>query len=214
VTTGNEPDVIWAQSVGAVRWSIGELTNRRVHPFFIAYLHLRGRIVSESRESIAKPNWKTLSRYLRLPGGPPKKPHYRPLYDTPGNPNKYWLNENLAGSYSPASLRADQPPMQVVRKTPDGGLGLQSDHAKLALHHLLFDQRLEIYPFASFLYRDFGLLTEGPKPDPISLVDVFKEDWHFTLSEDQTEDFETLFTTNEPPLHLFEESSWNDDGEK
>lgn len=196
MATGNEPDIVWVERLDVVQWSIGELTHKRVHPFFIAYLHLRSRAKSEGDESDIQPRWSDLGNYLWMPGGPPKKPFYRPLFDPPGNRSRYWLNENLAGSYSPSSLRDGQPPMRVVSRGANGGFSLRLNHAALALHHLLYDERLAIYPFVSFLYRDFGVVTSGSRPDPSALADIFREDWHFTRDDDPDNDFETLFDLN------------------
>jgi hypothetical protein len=169
----------WVLRLDVVRWGLDQLASRAAHPFFLAYLHLRSRSIAQGDDSNIRPRWSELAPYIEVPGGPPRKPYYRPLFEPAGNPSRYWLNENLAGSFAPSSLREGQPPMEVVRKGPQGTFSLRPDHASLALHHLLHDQPVQIYPFVAFLYRDYGI-ANSKEPDADSLVEIFQQDWRFT----------------------------------
>lgn len=100
------------------------------------------------------------------------------------------------------------PATQVVRKAAGSTFSLRPNHAELALHHLLFDEPLPIYPFAIFLYRNFGFTTDGISPNPRALLDFFQQDWHFTRDEDPRDEFGTLFSLDSPEFSqsLFEET--------
>lgn len=104
--------------------------------------------------------------------------------------------------------------MQVVgRGTTRGTFSLRANHADHALHHLLFDEPLALYPFASFLYRDFGFVTDGPKPEPRALIEIFRENWSFTSNTDVDDDFGTLFydDASEFTENFFERSSYSEE---
>lgn len=196
MTTGNDETQTWVLRLDVVRWGIEELARIRAHPFFIAYLHLRARSLIEDSDSGIRPYWNKLGDYLEVPGGPPRKPYYRPLFDPPGNPSRYWLNENLAGSFAPSSLREGMPPMQVVRKERGGMLSLRPNHEELAFHHLLYEKHLNVYPLAAFLYRDYGLIVSQAEEaglGPDSLVEVFKQDWMFRGSITSQIGYNALF---------------------
>lgn len=157
----------------AVRWAIDTLTSRPAHPFFIAYLHIRARGVEMGRMSQISPRWNDLGRLLAVPGGPPGKPYYRPLLSGQvRDRSRYWMNENLAGSWAPSSLREGQPPLRVVDRA--GQLfSLREDHASLARHHLLFDQPISVMALAAYLYRNYGFDNTDPPDQPHVLASSF-----------------------------------------
>ena len=194
--TTDEENVTWVLQTGIVRRAIENLTHKRAHPFFLAYLHLRSRAILDGDQSAIRPRWNDLGQYLQIPGGPPKKPYYRPVFDPPGNPSRYWLNENLAGSFAPSSLREGMPALQVVRKEGNHAFALRPDHAFLALKHLLYGKPIDINPFVVFMYRDFGVVTDGEMPIPFELINIFRQDWHF-YGEEHREEFDVLFTHGE-----------------
>ena len=199
VTTSSDVGTTWVLRLDVVRWGIQQLALRRAHPFFVAYLHLRRRASVEGSDTEIRPHWNQLGEYLEVPGGPPKKPYYRPLFDPPGNPSRYWLNENLAGSFSPSSLREGQPAIQVVQKESQGRFSLRPNHSQLALQHLLYGDPLDIYPLIAFLYRDFGVITDpgdSSPPPRDSLLEVFRQDWRFSDSNRDATDFNALFETD------------------
>ena len=215
MTVTSDERTTWVLSLDTVRQAIARLTEIRAHPFFLAYLHLRSRAASSGSDSNIRPSWNNeLAPYIYMPGGPPKKPYYRPLFDPPGNPSRYWLNENLAGSFAPSSLREGKPPMQVVQRgTVDKTFSLRPSHAQRALEHLLFGERLPAYTFSSFLYRDFGFLTDGAEPEPVDLLEIFQGDWHFTGNPGYEQDLDTLFYEDDEVMSLisFEESPYSEE---
>ncbi|MGH2910285.1 MAG: hypothetical protein ACRDK8_13440, partial [Solirubrobacteraceae bacterium] len=124
-----------------------------------------------------QPDWDQLGQHLLVPGGPPGKPYYRPIWNSQtDDPGRYWLNPNLAGSYAPSSLRA--VPYRVI-DTSASTFSLKPDHAALALEHLLYGEQLSAVAFGVFYYRDFGLTTTGSSPSPLDLAGVFARDFHF-----------------------------------
>lgn len=179
----------------AVRWAIDALKQQRIHPFFLAYLHLRKRAREEGTTTEIHPRWDELSEHLRMRGGPPNKPHFRPVWDgQTEDPGRYWLNENLAGSYAPSSLR--RRPYTVV-DTEGSSFSLKRGHALLARENLLFDRPVSAIAFAAFYFRDFGFVNGGERlPGAIDLAGLLGAELHFEPGEP---DFDLLFTTNVPP---------------
>ncbi|HEY1570913.1 MAG TPA: hypothetical protein VGG05_06190, partial [Pseudonocardiaceae bacterium] len=94
-------------TLAAVKAGIETLQDQRIHEQFPAYLHIRQRGLAVGSLNDIEPVWREVGALLRMPGGPPTKPHYRPFSSrNRRDPSGYWFNENLAGSYAPSSLRA------------------------------------------------------------------------------------------------------------
>jgi len=113
-----------------------------------------------------------LAELLEVPGGPEGKPYYRPmLHQANMSP---WLNSNLAGSYSPSSIR-DQP-RKVV--TSEGHLySLRDGHVDLAMEHLLYGQPAPGVALAAFFFRNHGFY--GPSPNIGAVVDALRTKFQF-----------------------------------
>lgn len=189
----DQSQAVFVPTVEAVKWGLGVLKGQRVHPFFLAYLHLRQVAQEQGTLSDIQPEWDQLAEHLAVPGGPPGKPYYRPIWNSQtDDPGRYWLNPNLAGSYAPSSLR--NVPYKIV-ETSGSTFSLKSGHAQLALDNLLYGQQLSAVAFAVFYYRDFGLVTSGGSPSPLDLAGVFARDFRFDPSD---QDFDTLFITDVP----------------
>jgi hypothetical protein len=164
--------------VDAIRWAVDKLTSRRVHPFFIAYLQIRATGVETGNMSQIRPQWARLGKYLEVPGGPPGKPYYRPFLDRVHDPTRYWMNQNLAGSWAPSSLREGQPPLEVVDRVGQG-YSLKDNHARLAWHHLLFDDTLSVMALGVYLYRNHGFHAEGRESKPLDVIAAFASEFGF-----------------------------------
>ena len=173
-----------------VRESIDVLLEHQTHQFFIAYLYLRSLAAREGRLDQLSPSWPDLGEWLRMEGGPPNKPHLRPFWKGQRNAGQEWLASNLAGSYSPSSLRTE--PLRVVQTDATGRFSLRDNHAELALEHLLFGQPLEAVALGAFLYRDYGLIAPA-QPAVDDLVVVFRQD--FGYDDEHSDEFETLYVT-------------------
>jgi hypothetical protein len=191
---GDADQVVFVLTETVIRWGIEELLDRKVHAFFPAYLEIRRAALEAESGSAVQPDWGILGGYLAVPGGPPKKPYFRPFWHQSRKAGQDWLNENIAGSYAPSSIR--KVPATVV--LPDGsGYALRGGHARLALKNLLYGQQLPAYPLVTFYYRNFGFTTDGPALSPDGLIDIFREDFGFR-DEIETEEFGTLFSTDIP----------------
>lgn len=186
----------WAIGIESVKRAIGVLTSQLVHPFFPAYLLIRKEAVEKNVSAGLQPRWDEMGSFLEMPGGPPKKPYFRPLFTKVSDPSRYWMGTNLAGMWSPSSLREGQPPREVVSTAGRGAnatFSLKPDHAALAFQHLLFETPVDVYALAIFLYRDFGFTADPMNPDSApTAVDVFNAFMN---------DFKFAGTANERPAH-------------
>lgn len=191
-TTESSTRPTFVLGVAAIRWGIEQLTSQQIHPFFPAYLEIRRLAAQNESLKDIHPRWEDLEQYLRVPGGPPNKPNFRPFWNQSSSAGQHWLNANLAGSYSRSSIR--DVPRRVIDVEDTGGFSLKEKHWKLAREHLLYGQQLPVIPLATFLYRDFGFTTDGPSIRPQDLVQVFRRDFGYQRGSDDAE-FEHLYAT-------------------
>jgi hypothetical protein len=180
-----------------IRSAIAALSSRRIHPFFIAYLHLRSLAVEQGSLSNIRPSWNAIGPLLAVPGGPPGKPYYRPFSDREvHDPSRYWLNRNLAGSYAPSSVRGVV--LRVV-ETSNQSYTLRDGHASLALENFLYDSRIPTEHLVGYLYRNFGFESfESDLPSMADVVNIFLEDFHFIQNGAMSADYRVLFDPYEP----------------
>ena len=159
-----------------MQWAISDLQSQRIHPWFLAYLHLRQRSIEQGSSDDIEPHWEELARYMRVSGGPPGKPFYRPLWNGKGSdPGRFWLNPNLAGSYSPSSVR------ELARKVVDthgSHFELRPNHAEAAFKYLLNETRVSALALAAYLFRDFGFAADRPL-EPPDLAAVLRQTFYF-----------------------------------
>jgi len=121
---------------------------------------------------------------------------------SPSNKN-LWLNQNVAGSYAPSSLRPEQPFRQVVN-IEGRKYSLPYDHAKRAFQHLLFSMPVSAISLAIVLYRDFGIAEDARSSQ--DLVDIFAFEFGYTDQPggELNEDFHMLYSL-EPKISKGEE---------
>jgi hypothetical protein len=176
-------------TVEAVKWSIRELQRTRIHPHFLAYLQLRRRAQDTALGEAIEPRWSELRPLLVLPGGPPKKPNYRPLWNNVDNDGSvYWFNDNLAGSYATSSIRNTAG--FLVR---DKSFVLPSDHAEQALAALLYGSKASAVALGAYFLRNYGFRTPHVFPDDGEVIEGFRKWFRF---ESSTE-FSLLFDTDQ-----------------
>lgn len=161
-----------------VKTSIQELLDARIHPTFAAYLALKRQSIRDGRTRELLPDWQGFfGTFLRVLDGPYNKPWLRPFWDQQANAGQLWMNKNIAGSFAPSSLRAKVSPLlEVVETAPLGRrtvYSLRDRHWELAREQLAGGRRIAVVPLATFLYRDFDLLTEEP-PTVKDLIKVFR----------------------------------------
>jgi hypothetical protein len=183
--------------LSVIRWGIEELVGRLTHPYFPAYLTIR-RIAAQQDSSVnIHPNWKDdIGQFLRVPGGPPDKPYYRPFWDQSSSADQHWLNKNLAGSWAPSSIRSTVAP-KIIDINNDGGFSLKDKHWELAKKYLLLDQQMALLPLCVFLYRNFGFTTDGPSIGPHNLIQIFRADFGYRPDSDDAE-FSYLYDASIP----------------
>jgi hypothetical protein len=173
---------------------VDALWNRDTHQHFPAYLQLRRQAGRNGSLSGISPDWSALSGLLRVPGGPYGRPHLRPFWKGKRTANQEWLGDNLAGSYSPASLRSTM--LLIVEIDEQKHYTLRDHHWGLALDHLLYGRRMEVLALAGFLLRDYAFITAG-SIEPSELVAIFRKEFGYRTPEDDVE-FSTLYSTDLP----------------
>ncbi|GAB05005.1 hypothetical protein M2359_000858 [Gordonia amarae] len=186
-------------TVDAVRRSIETLHKPFIHEQFIAYLHIRKRGVEDGSMIDIEPRWGDVSALLAVDGGPPNKPHYRPVSSrTKHDPAGYWLNPNIPGSYAPKSLRS------VSRFMLDsaGNFTLPNDHAQQSLVAHLKGKRQPAWPFAGYFLRNYSFDPSAATAS--DLIEGFRHVFRFDATGPGT-DFDVLFTIgDEPDIEWFE----------
>lgn len=139
-------------TIETVRAAITYLTQRRIHEHFLGYLYVWSQ-VGESGGA-ASVNWGAGSAYrkwLHVPGGPPEKPYFRPISSSVhGNVAQFWMNQNIAGSLAPSSLRKASSFMLGEGRR----YALPQMHHHLALEQMLFGEPVEAWAVAAFLLRN------------------------------------------------------------
>lgn len=171
-----------------VRECIDRLQRQQVHQFFPMYLHLRRQAALQGTTQGIAANLDDLAEFLRVPGGPYRKPYLRPFWTGQRAARQEWLNENLAGSYAPSSLR--EVPRRVI-EVVGGRYNLPKGHWNLAKEHLLAGERIPLRALAGFYLRNYGFVVTGI-PTSAELGMVFLEVFGYTWQPDDDE-VETLF---------------------
>ncbi|MEW2346902.1 hypothetical protein AB0904_04465 [Streptomyces sp. NPDC006684] len=175
----------------AVKAGIRALKRQRIHEHFPAYLHLRKLAAASGSLTDLSPEWKDVSDLLRMPGGPPTKPHYRPFSSVNRKDESgYWYNKNLAGSYAPKSMRATSA---FMLNTNGDGYELPVDHAQQALERLLKGRKVPAWALAAYYLRNHAFIFEGDGGYN-ELISAFTKEFGF---EEDT-DFQVLFEDEEP----------------
>ena len=120
-------------------------------------------------------------------------PYIKPFTEQKASTKNLWLNENVAGSYAPSSLRPGQPFRQVV-KIEGRKYSLFPDHGQRAFEHLLYSTPIQAADLAVVLYRDLGLLGDPPSIE--DLVGVFAYEFGYISEPDAPLDhnFTTLYS--------------------
>ncbi|MCZ1073308.1 hypothetical protein [Rhodococcus sp. A5(2022)] len=187
---------------------INTLQELPIHNHFPAYLHLRQKAVATGSFNVIEPDWNEVGELLKMPGGPPRKPNYRPFSSrTVKDPSGYWLNRNLAGSYAPSSLRSTA---RFMLNASGDGFALPDSHAQQALAILLKDTKVPAWALAAYYLRNYGFVFDGGGGYR-ELIDAFKKEFLF----DAGSDFSILFEDDDPLLSVewFEPFTSPEEGE-
>ncbi|MFT4086186.1 MAG: hypothetical protein QM658_03375 [Gordonia sp. (in: high G+C Gram-positive bacteria)] len=199
-------------TLDAVHRSIEALHKPFIHEQFLAYLHIRKRGIEGGSMMNIEPDWSEVGRWLKVDGGPPNKPFYRPISSrTKHDPSGYWLNPNIPGSYAPSSLRRVSQFMLDL----EGAFTLSPNHAEEALEAHLKGKPQPAWMFAGYFLRNYsfdpGASTVEDLIDAFCTVfrfgsdEVDPDDLFNPDSSGRGSDFDTLFTVGgEPDIVWFE----------
>jgi hypothetical protein len=151
--------------------SLARLREQKTHTFFAGYLYLQQRTAQLGRLEDLQPDFLSFFKTFFLVGNHPLGAPYIKLFtEQKASTKNLWLNENVAGSYAPSSLRTGQPFRRVV-SIQERKYSLPPDHAQRAFEHLLYSTPVQVADLAVLLYRDFGLL--GDSLTIQDLIDIF-----------------------------------------
>ena len=182
----------------AVRWSIDTLGGRRIHPAFIYYLYLRKMDVRDELD-LASASSAELQALLTMPGGPADRPYYRPLRERGDRTGQllrsFWLQPNLAGSWSPGSLKRITRAAWLVSDSNE--YVLPEDHARQALARLLYNTRVSAIAMGSYFLRNDGFAISG---DPASTDVIAGFRRKFLYHADNDDEFDLLFDSATPEV--------------
>lgn len=193
-------------AVDAIRASVNDLRQRKLHPNFAGYLCVKREVSSALSGKSVKPKFKSFfDEFLTVPEG--VSPYLVPFKETGSLESSPWFNGNVAGSYAPSSLRDGGTFLKVCSVDRETGLfSLKDNHAQLALNHLASSQKIPTVTLATFLYRDV-MFQAAETPTANQLVEVFRDEFGYRKAiADEAKQYSLLFS-DENPLSgaLFEE---------
>lgn len=174
--------------------SLARLREQKTHTLFAGYLYLQQRASQLGRLKDLQPDFRQFfQQFFEVGDHPLGAPYIKPFTEKPPSAQNLWLNENVAGSYAPSSLRPGQPFRQVVI-IEGKRYSLPPDHAERAFEHLLYSTPVQAADLAVVLYRDFGLL--GDSVTIQDLVGVFAYEFGYASEQGSKPDekFRTLYS--------------------
>jgi hypothetical protein len=182
-----------------VKEGIRNLIKDPIHRMFPGYLSLKQQEDIHDREdNLPFPYTEFFNQYFRVPGS--EKPYLVPFtpLENPTDEN-LWIDDHVAGTYAPSSLRVDSPFTKVVEVEKSGHNSrwrLQRSHWDLARHHLCDGQTIPAESLAAFLFRDFAFESEDPSA--YTLIQTFEEEFGYSVGGEQ---FTTLYHTGDTDIN-------------
>jgi hypothetical protein len=177
-----------------VAQSLFRLRKQKTHTLFAGYLYLQRRASQLGRLEDLQPEFLPFfKQFFFVDNHPLGAPYIKPFTGEKASTKNLWLNENVAGSYAPSSLRPEQPFRQVVN-IEGRKYSLPSDHAQRAFKHLLYSVPVQVADLAVVLYRDFGLLGNSVTIE--DLINIFTYEFGYANEPDSKPDekFRTLYS--------------------
>ena len=167
------------------------LRQRRTHEHFPGYLCLTRLAARSGGRLQLRPDFASFfDEFFRVSGRPEGKPYLKPFIRTAATSENLWMNQNVAGSYAPSSIRNT---FKKVVQVEGQGYSLRDDHASMALTHLLLEERINALELAVVLYREYPILGDDPTPE--SLVSVFANEFGYVSESGHfTPDFDLLYS--------------------
>jgi hypothetical protein len=186
--------VVYVVNKRIVAQSLFRLREQKTHTLFAGYLYLQQRTSILGRLDDLQPEFLPFfKQFFFVENHPLGAPYIKPFTEQKASTQNLWLNENIAGSYAPSSLRAGQPFRQVVN-IEGKKYSLPSDHAQRAFKHLLYSLPIQVADLAVVLYRDFGLRGSSVTID--DLIDIFTYEFGYAKEPGSKpdENFRTLYS--------------------
>lgn len=177
-----------------VAQSLSRLREQKTHTLFAGYLYLQQLASQLGRLENLQPDFLSFfQRFFFVDKHPLGAPYIKPFTEKPASTKNLWLNENVAGSYAPSSLRPGQPFRRVVN-IEGKKYSLPPDHAQRAFKHLLYSDPVQVADLAVVLYRDFGLLGNSVIIE--DLIDIFTYEFGYANEPGSKSDekFRTLYS--------------------
>lgn len=176
----------------AVADSLEILRQTRIHETFAGYLAVTRTAAISSGPDLHPGFRDFFETFLKVPGGPPRKPYLLPFASEPRALTNRWFNQNVAGSYAPSSLRPVSPFLKVVEIEGAGSEALyrlRDEHWIRAKTHLTYGQPVPVVPLACFLLRDIGFPLETKM---IDIIGIFRGEFGFARDQ-----FDQLFAVDD-----------------
>jgi hypothetical protein len=174
--------------------SLDRLREQHTHTLFAGYIYLQKRAAELERLTDLQPEFLTFfKQFFSVEGHPLGAPYIKIFTEKPASSKNLWLNENVAGSYAPSSLRPEQPFRKVV-DIKGKSYSLPQDHAVRAFEHLLYSIPVQVADLTVVLYRDFGFLEDSFSI--YDLIEVFAYEFGYSDKEgaEPNSDFRKLYS--------------------
>lgn len=183
-----------------VTLAVQTLRASKIHPTFAGYLCLkRAERLAGSSKDLRPAFREFFDEYLRPSNGTDGRPYLRPFSSTGDLSSEPWMNQNVAGSYAPSSLR-ERSPFRRIFSISQGASPNQFSwsfadaSAEIAKRELLHNSRIKAWALAVYLYRDFLFESEDGTESLADLIGVFRDEFAFRQAEPgEASQFSMLF---------------------
>ena len=173
---------------------LSRLREQKTHTLFAGYLYLQQRASQLGRFEDLQPEFLPFFKQFFLVGNHPLgAPYIKPFTEHKASIKNLWLNENVAGSYAPSSLRHGQAFRQVVI-IQEKKYSLLPDHARRAFEHLLYSTPVQVADLAVVLYRDFGLLGDSLTIEDLIAIFTYEFGYANEPGDEPDENFWILYS--------------------
>jgi hypothetical protein len=186
--------VVYVVHKRIVAEALARLRNQQTHTLFTGYLCLQQLASQSGQFEDLRPDFRQFfQKFFEVVNHPLGAPYIKPFTEQKASAQNLWLNENVAGSYAPSSLRPGQPFRRVVN-IEGKRYSLPPDHAERAFEHLLYSIPVQVADLAVVLYRDFGL--RGASMTIEDLVGVFAYEFGYASEpgSEPDEKFRALYS--------------------
>ncbi|HMG76074.1 MAG TPA: hypothetical protein VK582_21405 [Pyrinomonadaceae bacterium] len=184
--------------------SLHNLREQKTHTLFSGYLYLQKLSSQLGRLDDLKPEFISyFKKFFSVKDHPLGTPYIKLFTEQAPSNKNLWLNQNVAGSYAPSSLRIGKAFRQVVN-IQGTKYSLPPDHGRRAYEHLLFSMPVSVIDLAIVLYRNFGVNVEAATS--MDIVEIFAYEFGYSNQPggEVNDDFRMLYSL-EPAISPNEE---------